>query len=416
MPDRPGKTNLSSPNEAVTRRAFFISHMVQEPFIVLYSMMAILLTKQLNATPFQVAVLTMLKPMVSVISFYWGSLFLKRRSRLKEHLLAATSLSVLPLLFAPLIDHAWFFVFAGAGYALFSKAAIPARMELLKINTAEGGKERLFSKASCLAYAIGVIASVSFGMVLDAHPEWWKQLVCAAAATSLFSCIALASLRDNGATTKEAATESVETNILLHPWQASFRLLRDRPDFLRFQISFFLAGLGLMIAMPAIPGFLTDLDISYTELFLSMGVLKGFGFIATSPMWASAIHRFPLGLVSGAVFSLFGCFVGCLLLAVFNPLFVLIAYAIYGVAQAGSHLVWNLSGPIFAGKEMSLQYSSVNILAIGLRGMIGPPLGGLLAQFVSPQMALATGLGMGCVAVWYTLSTTQQVLAKAKLP
>jgi MFS family permease len=391
---------------SATRRAFFISHMVQEPFIALYSMLAILLTKQLNATPFQIAVLTMLKPMVSVLSFYWGSFLLKKRFYLKENLLVATSFSVIPFIFAPMIDHAWFFVIAGASYAFFSKAAIPARMELLKINTSEGEKEHLFSKASCIAYAIGVVASLCFGIVLDAHPEWWRQLVCVAGAISLLSVIALSLLPDDEAvkSTSIPLSESNVKDTLLHPWQETFRLLKSRPDFLHFQVGFFLAGLGLMIAMPAIPSFLSDLDISYIELFLSIGVIKGLGFILTSTLWASAIRRFPLPLVSAAVFCGFGLFLASLLLAIFDPRFVLAAYGIYGIAQAGSHLIWHLSGPIFSGKETSFQYSSVNILAIGLRGMIGPLLGGLITQFLSPEIAIATGAGIGSFAVWYMIS------------
>ena len=380
--------------------------MVQEPFVAIYSMLAIILTKQLDATPFQVAVLTMLKPMVSVLSFYWGSFLLKKRSHLKENLLAATSFAVIPFVFAPIVDHAWFFVIAGAGYALFSKAAIPARMELLKINTAEGEKEQIFSKASCIAYAIGVVASVSFGIVLDAHPEWWRQLVCIAAAISLFSVVALSTLSDDEAA-KSPNNPFLDSNVkdaLCHPWQATFNLLKTRPDFLHFQVGFFLAGLGLMVAMPAIPGFLSSLKISYIELFLSIGVLKGLGFILTSNLWASALRRFPLSLVSGAVFCGFGLFLASLLLCTIDPRFVLVAYGVYGIAQGGSHLVWNLSGPIFAGKETSFQYSSVNILAIGVRGLIGPPLGGLITQFLSPELAIATGMGIGAFAVWYMVT------------
>jgi MFS family permease len=417
-PDKPNSLFVAddvSAREAVTQRAFFVSHIVREPFVVLYSMLAVLMAKQLDATPFQVAVLTMLKPLVSVISFYWGSFLLSQRSHLKAHLLAASTLAIFPFLLAPVVNHAWFYVAAGATYALFSKAAIPARMELFRINTREGGKETLFSKASCLSYATSVIASVIFGIILDAHPELWRPLLCTAAAICSLSGIALAYVPDGDAH-KQGASQSIGTNVkevLLHPWRASFQLLRDRPDFLRFQISFFLAGLGLMIAMPAIPGFLTNLDISYIELFLSIGVLKGLGFIATSPLWAIAIRRFPLAYVSGAVFSCFGCFCACLLLAVMNPLFIFAAYAVYGVAQAGSDLVWNLSGPIFSGQGVSVQYSSVNILAIGLRGLIGPPLGGILAQFVSPEVAIATGLGIGCLAVWYTVSAYRHTQAPA---
>ncbi len=418
MPVRPDASEPSSlaALRPSTQRAFVMSHIVQEPFVVIYSMIAILITKQLDASPFQVAILTMLKPVVSVLSFYWGSFLLKRRSLLKGNLLAATSFSVIPFLFAPIIDHAWFFVIAGALYALFSKAAIPARMELLKINTEEGEKERIFSQASCFAYAIGVIASLSFGVLLDAHPEWWKELVCIASAISLFSVVTLSMLPDEEAT-RASRTTPIESNVkdaLLQPWHATFQLLQSRPDFLHFQVGFFLAGLGLMIAMPAIPGFLASLKISYIELFVSLGVLKGLGFLVASTFWASAIRRFPLSLVSAAVFFGFGLFLAALLLAIIDSRFVLIAYALYGVAQAGSHLVWNLSGPIFSGKEASFQFSSVNILAIGVRGMIGPPLGGMIAQFLSPEIAIATGFGIGVLAVWYMITRRVEVRAQAR--
>jgi MFS family permease len=391
---------------AETRRAFFISHMVQEPFVAVYSMLGILLTKQLDASPFQVAVLTMLKPVVSVLSFYWGSFLQQKRTHVRANLLAATSFAVVPFLFAPLVDHAWFFVAAGAGYALFSRAAIPARMELLKINVPAEEREHLFSNASCLAYAVGVIASVSFGVLLDFRPEWWTQLVCVAACVSLFSIAALASIPDGsgGLRPGQEPLDASVKEILLHPWQATIRLLNNRPDFFHFQVGFFLAGLGLMVAMPAIPSFLTDLNVSYTELFFSLGVLKGLGFILTSNLWAKAIRRYPISLVSGAVFCGFGLFLICLLLAAVTPIFVLVAYGMYGIAQAGSHLVWNLSGPIFSGKETSFQYSSVNVLAIGMRGMVGPPVGGLIAQFLSPQIAIATGCVIGAGAVWYMLA------------
>ena len=391
---------------AETRRAFFISHMVQEPFIALYSMLGILLTKQLDASPFQVAVLTMLKPVVSVLSFYWASFLQQKRTHLRANLLAATSLAVIPFLFAPLIDHAWFFVAAGAGYALFSRAAMPARMELLKINVPGEEREHLFSNASCLAYGVGVVASVSFGVLLDLRPDWWTQLVCIAAAVSLFSVMALASIPDGSRELRpeSGSLDASVKEILLHPWRATISLLRSRPDFLHFQVGFFLAGLGLMVAMPAIPSFLTDLNVSYTELFFSLGVLRGLGFILTSNLWAKAIRRFSISLISGAVFCGFVLFLICLLLAAFTPMFVLVAYGVYGVAQAGSHLVWNLSGPIFSGKETSFQYSSVNVLTIGVRGMLGPPVGGLIAQLLSPEIAIATGCVIGASAMWFMVA------------
>jgi predicted MFS family arabinose efflux permease len=128
------------------------------------------------------------------------------------------------------------------------------------------------------------------------------------------------------------------------------------------------------------------------------------GFILTSTLWATALRRFPLRHVSTAVFCGFGLFLLSLLFCAYDPRYILAAYCLYGIAQAGSHLVWHLSGPIFSKNEASFQYSSVNILAIGLRGLIGPPLGGLIAQLLSPEIAIATGFGIGGIAVWYMVS------------
>lgn len=397
------------------RRAFIGSQMVQEPFVALYSLLGIFLTKQLQATPFELAVLTMLKPMVSVFSFYWGSYLLRRRSTLRSNALVATSFAVVPFLFAPFISQSWFFVAAGALYALFSKAAIPAKMELLKTTVPQGQREHLFSNASSLAYAIGVLSSLSFGPLLDIHPEWWTILFSLSALVSLVSLGFLVSI-PAPEITDEIEREMAAKEMIVRPWKSAIELLRSRPDFLHFQVGFFLAGLGLMVAMPAIPIFLTRLNISYVELFVALGVLKGLGFVLTSRVWAAALRKFPLPLVSGAIFVGFGLFLFCLLCTKISPIFVLIAYGVYGIAQAGSHLVWNLSGPIFSGSEASFQYSLVNVLAIGIRGMIGPLIGGIIAQTVSPEVAIGLGCFIGGYAVWYMCAQTlTTVPSKASL-
>jgi hypothetical protein len=397
------------------KKSFLLSHMLQEPFVALYSMMAILLTKEIDASAFQIAILTMLKPTVAVLSFYWGSFFLKRRSALKTNLLVASCFSVFPFLFSPLVNHAWFFVLAGALYTLFSKAAVPPRMELLKINTSDHERERLFAKCLRWAYGIGVLAALSFGPLLDFHPEAWKLLLCIAALISLFSVLVLSSIPDH-----DEAKETLDPSPLgvkehlLHPWKETVALLKSRPDFLQFQIGFSLAGFGLMLVMPAIPIFLSQLDISYTELFLSIGVLKGLGFVLSSQIWADKLKTLPIKTITSLVFAGFCLFIAMLLLAHFDARCVLAAYAIYGVAQAGSQLLWHLSGPIFAGKEPSYQYSSVNVLAIGLRGIIAPPLGGLIAEFISPTATVGTGLLVGLCAIWYMLRSKATAAPRLK--
>jgi hypothetical protein len=68
--------------------------------------------------------------------------------------------------------------------------------------------------------------------------------------------------------------------------------------------------------------------------------------------------------------------------------------------QAGSEMSWNLSGPIFARHEDSSTYTGVNVVTIGLRGCIAPPLGSLIANLTNATMALLMGGGFCLLATW----------------
>ena len=52
--------------------------------------------------------------------------------------------------------------------------------------------------------------------------------------------------------------------------------------------------------------------------------------------------------------------------------------------------MWNMSGPIFAGKEESSQYSGVNVVLVGVRGAVAPPRG-LAGCFVWAVQVLILG-------------------------
>jgi len=67
----------------------------------------------------------------------------------------------------------------------------------------------------------------------------------------------------------------------------------------------------------------------------------------------------------------------CLIAAPLHMGWLYLGYLGYGIMQAGSELGWNLSGPIFSGKQESSPYSSVNILMVGFRGCLAPALGTL---------------------------------------
>ena len=388
-----------------TKRIFFISQMLEAPFLALYPMLAIFLVKEYQASPFQISLLTMLKPAITVISFYWSSLFLKKSSSsVKLNLLLAITLSGIAFLFSPWIHSCWYFIAAGAIYALFSKAKVPALMELLKINSSSEEREKLFAKVSSWGYVVAGVTSVCLGPLLDANTGLWPIFFCIASVFLLSSVLVFSSIPEDVEETKELVPSSMKIQEhLLHPWKKTILLLKSRPDFLQFQIGFFIAGFGLMLVMPAIPSFFKELNISYTKLFFSIGILKGLGFILFSNQWATFLQKKSLSVFTSLVFGGFVLFMLFLLLAQYTTQTIFLAYFIYGIAQAGSHLIWHLSGPIFAGQQESYPFSVVNVLSIGVRGFIAPPLGAALSFFIGPTFTIIAGISMGLLATWYML-------------
>ena len=152
-------------------------------------------------------------------------------------------------------------------------------------------------------------------------------------------------------------------------------------------------GFGIMLIQPALPLFAVDqLGISYLEMAAAVSIAKGLGFAVSSPLWSRWIDRVGVLRLSSAVFLVVGLFPVFLSFSIWGGLvWLYVSYFLYGVGQGGSHLVWNLSGPIFAGSEESSRYTGVNVVLAGLRGAVAPPLGGWLSVVCGPMQVLLMG-------------------------
>jgi MFS family permease len=147
-----------------------------------------------------------------------------------------------------------------------------------------------------------------------------------------------------------------------------------------------------MLIQPVLPLFAVDeLGISNVEMAAAISVARGLGFVVSSPLWGRWIEEVPLLRLTSFVFLGFGLFPLLLSLAPSSLVWLYVAYFWYGIAQGGSHLVWNMSGPIFAGKEGSARYTGVNVVMAGLRGGVAPPLGGVLGSVWGSVEVLIAG-------------------------
>ncbi len=365
------------------------SNLLSEPLFTLYGFIVFILYKDLGASAFQVALLTMLKPVVTVLSFYWSAGLRGRTKRLKANVLWAGFLMRAPFLLCLWIGSPWFVIGAAVNYMFFYRAGIPAWMEILK-RTMGKGRERVFSVSSALGYVEGVALALGCGAVLDHDPGLWRGLFVGAALVGMGTLVVQSRIVVEGEEVVEERPSLKE--LVVRPWRDSYRLMKERVDFSRFQWGFMVSGFGLMLIQPALPLFAVDvLGVSYLEMAGAVSIAKGLGFALSSPMWARWMGRMNVMKMASLVFLSIGLFTILLSFAVWNVVWLYVAYFWYGVGQGGSHLVWNLSGPIFAGKEESSRYTGVNVVMAGLRGAVAPPLGGWLAVAVGPVQVLVMG-------------------------
>lgn len=396
-----------------TKLAIFLSSLLSEPLFTVYGFVALILCKDLHATALQISILTMLRPVVSIFSFYWSAGLSKGGGkRLRSNIIGAGLLGRLPFLFFPWVNDPWFVIGASAVYMLFFRAGNPAWIEILKLNMPSEARHKSFSLGHTLSYLENIVLTLAFGAFLDKDPGLWRILFFGSALVGLANLVLFARLPINH---KIEADPPVPMGSLrefiLRPWKNSWELCKNRPDFARFQWGFMLAGCGIMVLQPAIPMFLVDkLHITYMDFGIALSLCKGLGITLSSPLWARAMNKLSIFSMARWVFFLFSLFPLFLIFSPWNLFWLYLAYTFYGIGQGGSHLVWNLSGPSFSGKQDSSVYSGVNVMMVGLRGAVAPPFGGFLTAAMGPFATILCAIGVSVSSVFFMKAESKKEL------
>jgi MFS family permease len=379
-----------------TKWALFITGLLGEPLVGLIAMLPYLLRKDLHASAFQISIFTMLKPVVALLSFYWGAMLWRNRGRLRSNWMISRFLGCVPFLIFPFVQNIWFFIIAAALFQCFQRAGMPAQMEILKQNVPPGAREGFFSWSSAINCLGGVLIGVFLSFWINDHD--WKMLFLLSSGFGLLALI----LQARVPISSQMSEESSKQNRLITPWKDSWNLLCQRPDFARFQLGFMMGGIGLMLIMPALVLYSADvLAISHVDMTLSRFVWMGIGFVLATSFWRKRIALQGIYRLTAIVCLIFAASALFWILSGFgagwNTIWFFVAFFLYGAAQAGSHLIWHLSGPLFAGNGDSSLFSTVNILTVGLRGLIVPFMASLLCVWIGPLYVIALGLAW-CLA------------------
>jgi predicted MFS family arabinose efflux permease len=386
-----------------TRLALLGTSLLNEPLTLLYSWLPFVLRKDLGASSFQVALLMTLRPVMSIVAFYWSMYIEKQRGRLRSNLAIAGILARIPFFFVFFTDNVWFLILISALHMLFLRGGIPAWMEILNLNLPKDKREKFFSWSSALGYAEGVFLALQIGALLDSDFHIWKLLYLLSALLGLCGVYMQWRLPIRGEDERGEPPESKkEVNGFLRPWKKSWTLIRSRPDFAHFQYGFMIGGFGIMMVATALPLFFVDvLHLSHMTFATARSICMGLGFVLSSHLWTKALQLLPVARLTCAICLGFALFPLLLIFASYHMIWLYIAYVVYGATQGGSHIIWHLSGPLFAKDEDSSQLSGVNVMTVGVRGLIAPFISNLLCCYFGPDRTLLVGMAVCLTGALY---------------
>ncbi len=395
-----------------TRLALLWMNLTSEPSIALYTLLPFILRKDLKASMLQLSLFVALRPVLSVFSFYWGAHLTHRKDKLKANLIGAWTLSYLPFLILPVTSNAWYLLLACGIYQLFQRAGNPALIEILKINIPKKPREHVFSLYYILGFLESVVLGITIADILDGSGSNWKILFFISALVGLSSVFLQMRIPLHLEAPPQLPKTSLKTKIL-EPLKVSFALMRTKPDFAHFQWGFMIGGFSLMLIAPALSVYYADvLNLSYSNIVIARFILMGIGVTASSLLWKQGLGQKSISHLTALILVGFAIFPLTLLFAQTNLFFLYLAFLFYGIAQAGSHLLWNLSGTLFAQNENSAPYSSTNILMVGIRGAIAPALGGLLCDLVGAIPVLVLGSTLSLFGVYFMIAKEKPRLAE----
>lgn len=380
--------------ENTTSKAFILSNILSCPFWGVFDILPIILCKELQATPFQITTMIALKPLSALFSSYWSSSVFGKQHRLVKNLYWAYLLKFLPFLLVPFFSNPWFFICVFGLHMVLLRGMTPSWMELLKLNLNNTSRGKVCATGSTVNYIGNALFPFLIGFLLDSYQDSWRWIFSATSLlgiSSLLFIIKMPSLPLLNNTPPKPLKQKL-VNQLYKPWKTSAQLLKERPDFLKFQLGFFLGGAGLMTIHAALPKYFTEtLNLSYTEILLAICFCKGIGYALSSPLWLKLFNRIKIFAFCARVPLIAALFPILLILAKVNLVFVFIAYLLYGIMQGGSELGWKMSGPTFSEDSDSAPFSSINVLAVGIRGGIFPYFGALLLLIGNIYLVLGIG-------------------------
>jgi MFS family permease len=372
----------------------------------------IIAKKALHATDWQVALLAMVWPVAIFFSIWWGQLIERAEHKARLFNLVAFG-GRLVLVFGLWITGFYHLLLILLVVYSFNGLLMPLQNSLLQSNFRAGSRGRVFGWITSIATAVTLVLSLVAGRLLDHHEAWFRQLFVILGILGFVGIITLARIPFRPRPEGEPCESDACRNYLIGPLIRAYETLRGNPEFARFELSFFIYGIGYIMLDAVMPHYLvTDLRIDYTTALFGKGVLAQAGVLFLSPWAGKKLDRISpmlftaisMGLVCFYPLTLFA---SSWLLRGWAIRITLLAYFFLGIAMTGLNVSWNISTIHFAGRNDASMYQGVHVTLNSLRGMMAP--------FIGYFLLTALGMRYVFVAVFLLFATAMYISGREYL-
>jgi hypothetical protein len=381
---------------------FLVNRLLCSPLDILFTLLVFILGKNTDALPFQITIITCIKPISAFFSFYTSSLIFNNPQRIKPYLLLNNLIGCSTCFFYPFVENVWFYIISYAFFMVTTRAAYPAWIEILKRTLDKSALSKLISQGTSTYYLISISLPPLICSLMDKYETLWSYLFMGLACLQLLNMILILFIKID---IKIPHVKSIPATIpFLEPLKNGWKLLKEKSAFTHYLLLFTFTGVGIIASHCVLPlYFKENLDLSFTQLGLAFSFCKGVSFILTSPYWARLSHRISLYHIN-CLMNVFNClFFAFLMAANSNIQWLYVAFIFYGTGLAGCEISWNVSAPFFSGTKESTLYSGLNLAFIGIRGCICPLLGYLVFVHVGAFTVFWASIVICLIGIIYGL-------------
>ncbi|MGH7303063.1 MAG: MFS transporter [Candidatus Rokuibacteriota bacterium] len=327
--------------------------------------LALVLRRELGATPLQLAVMSSAGGGCLLLSLLWAKAFDGRPPL--PYLVWPGFVARGVFLLVPFVSSAWSFVGLVIARDFFGAAVAPAQAAVVERVYPRAQRGRALGLIRAAGAVLGIGLALAAGQLFDRIGYRW--LFVAAALLGM-----AASLRLRRLAVPEPETGGAGAPVSI---RGAWLAVRDDHAFRRLLVASFLFGFGCWIQTPAQPLLLVDvLQVSASQL----GVCAAVAAVATlagSAYWGWLVDR-RSSLEALRAMYLLGATTPLIYYVAWSP-WVLVASAVTdSLVAVGLELVWMLAIIDIAGPQRTAQYVAIGATLAGVRGVAGPLLGGLV--------------------------------------